>query len=251
MKSLPHFTMRSAVRLTLLGSAVLIYFAGPLHAATLGDDFDDNKVDKRKWGPDQQFGHGVLTEASGHLQYTCPGGTADDDLIRRWRAGNGPYNADWEMQMDLFNSTTFTPNSTDQNNSFGIKLRGPTDDDQEIFVELYNSQLLGPPPRKGFDAELETPGQADVDVDAGVALNGNVGAVRMAFNSATKVVTVYYDLDPSDGYQWVEFASFGLAASGGANGNANWGLSDSDQFRIYIYGYSTFMNVTSGQMSGD
>src|SRR6185369_706915 len=177
MKSLPHFTMRSAVRLTLLGSAVLIYFAGPLHAATLGDDFDDNKVDKRKWGPDQQFGHGVLTEASGHLQYTCPGGTADDDLIRRWNAGNGPYNSDWEMQMDLFNNTTFTAGSTNQNNSFGIKLRGPTDDDQEIFVELYNSQLEFPVARKGFDAELETPGMEDVFTDTSDIVMNNAGAV--------------------------------------------------------------------------
>ena len=178
----------------------LVLNAGFAGAASLGDDFNDNRLDPRKWGSDEKYGHGKLTEKNQRLEYTCAGGTSEDDLIRRWRAGNGPYDRDWEMQMDVFNSTTFTPGSTDENNSFGIKLRGPSDDDQEIYVEQYHSQLFGPPMRKGFDAAFDTPEQPDVYVDAAVA-SGNAGAVRMAFNSTTKVVTVYYDLDPSDGYQ--------------------------------------------------
>jgi hypothetical protein len=247
MKSSPCPVPQTVVKLLLVSGAVLFCFAGPLRAASLGDDFNDNKVDRTKWGPDEKIGHGVLTETSQRLQYTCSGGTTIDDFIRRWHAGNGPYNADWEMQMDLFNNTTFTPDSINQNNSFGIKLRGPTDDDQEIFVELYNSQIGGSPARKGFDAELETPGMDDVSKDAGIDIPGHVGAVRMAFNSATKVVTVYW---ATNNHDWVEFGSFGLAGIGGTD-NANWGLADGDQFRIYVYGYSTFMNVTGGQMYGD
>jgi hypothetical protein len=231
-------------------TAATFLVATSLQAASTGDDFNDNKVDVKKWGPDEKIGHGVLTEKNQRLEYTCTGGTSDDDLIRRWRAGDGPYNADWEMQMDLFNNTTFTLGSIDQNNSFGIKLRGPTDDDQEIYVELYNSQLQGPPARKGFDAAFESPGLPDLYVDSFTAA-GTTGAVRMAFNSLTKVVSVYYDADPTDGYQWVQFASFGVAGIGGADDNADWGMGDASRFRIYIYGYSTKMNVTSGQMYGD
>ena len=220
-------------------------------AATVGDDFNDNKVDSKKWGPDEKIGHGILTERNQRLEYTCTGGTESDDLIRRWRAGDGPYNADWEMQMDLFNNTTFTPGSIDENNSFGIKLRGPTDDDQEIYVELYNSQLQFPIARKGFDAAFESPEQPNVYVDFIPTSIAAVSAVRMAFNSATKVVTVYYDTDASNGYQWVQFGSFGVAGVGGVDTNGNWGMTDASRFRIYIYGYSTEMNVSSGQMYAD
>jgi hypothetical protein len=64
-------------------------------------------------------------------------------------------------------------------------------------------------------------------------------------------VTVYFDTSPNDGYQWVRLGSFGVAGLGGFDGNANWGMTDASRFRIYIYGYSTKMNVTSGQMYGD
>src|SRR6185369_526124 len=121
-------------------------------------------------------------------------------------------------------------------------------DDQEIFVELYNSQLEFPVARKGFDAELETPGMEDVFTDTSDIVMNNAGAVRMAFDSVTKVVTVYW---ATNNHDWTEFGSFGLAGSGGTTGNADWGLAEGDQFRIYVYGYSTFMKVDAGEMYGD
>jgi len=78
------------------------------------------------------------------------------------------------------------------------------------------------------------------------------GAVRMAFNSTTKVFTVYYDIDPSDGYQWTEFGSFGVAGTGGTNGTRDWDLTDNDQFVAYVFGYSEKADrITSGQLYGD
>ena len=73
----------------------------------------------------------------------------------------------------------------------------------------------------------------------------------MAFDSTTKVISVFYDTDVTDDYQWVQYGSFGLAGSGGVNGNTDWGFTDTDQFPIYVYGYSVGMSVVSGQMFGD
>jgi hypothetical protein len=87
-------------------------------------------------------------------------------------------------------------------------------------------------------------------VDTG-GLGVTHGAVRMAFNSGTKVITVFYDLDTGNGYQWVQYGSFGLAGTGGADFNTDWGLTDADLFLLYVYGYSDHMTITSGQLFGD
>jgi hypothetical protein len=62
---------------------------------------------------------------------------------------------------------------------------------------------------------------------------------------------VFYDTDPADGYQWIQLGSFGLAGSGGADGNTDWSLTENDQFPVYVYGYSEHLKITSGQLYGD
>ena len=211
-----------------------------------GDDFNDNAKDASKWGADTNVGGGVFTERNQRLEYTCASpGIPEDDAIRPWILTRFPYNADWEMQIDTFNSTV--PNQNFQVNSAGITLLSPLTTSDDIFVELYSSQLGGPPARTGFQSDLTTGGSTVAQVDGGI--NGITnGAVRLAFNSTTKVITAFYDSNVSNGYQWVQFASFGVAGAGGANGNTNWGLTASDQFSIFVYGFSQGMAINSGQM---
>ena len=48
------------------------------------------------------------------------------------------------------------------------------------------------------------------------------------------------------------FGTFGVSASGGgSNGNANWGLIDTDYFKAYVFGYSEGITVSSGELYGD
>ena len=215
-------------------------------AGTVGDDFNDNIKNTSKWGADEIIGHGVLKEIGGRLEYSCPSGTGNDDFIRGWIWSSFPYDSDWEMQMDVANTTTNLGNS---DNSFGIKVRSPFTDDNEIFAELYASQTGSGPSIKGFHSELET------SLNKFVADPGDLGvitgAVRMVFTSSNKVITVYYDLDPHDGYQWVQYGSFGLAGSGGADGNADWGMGETNRFPVYVYGYSRNMTVPAGKLAGD
>jgi hypothetical protein len=232
--------MRTTLLALLLAAAAFTARAG-----TVGDDFNDNIKNTSKWGADEIIGHGVMKETGGRLEYSCPSGTDNDDFIRGWIWSSFPYNSDWEMQMDVVNTTT---NLLGSDNSFGIKVRSPFTDDNEIFAELYGSQSGGPA-IKGFHSELET------SLNEFVADTGDLGvitgAVRMVFNSSSKVISVFYDLNPKDGYQWVQYGSFGLAGSGGADGNADWGMSDSDRFPVYVYGYSQNMNVPAGQLAAD
>jgi hypothetical protein len=226
---------------------LLVPFFGVQAFAGEGDNFDD-KVNPTKWGSDIVSGHGVLTQRNHRLEYTCSSPTlSEDGSDRLWKLTRFPYNANWEIQIDTFNITTAT--TTFQVNSFGINLLGPHPG-EEIYNELYASALGFLPMRYGFSSRMDT---ADVDiggVDSSTTGTTN-GAVRMAFDSATKVITVSYDTDVSDGYQWIEYGSFGVAGSGGTNVNTDWHLTGEDQFTAYIYGYSAAMVITSGQMYGD
>ena len=234
----------------LIVACLWLTLSGPVAALADGsDDFNDNIKSDAKWGNDVKYGHGVLTERNQRLEYTCasPSLSVDDDAERLWKMTRFPYNADWEIRIDTFNTTA--PFLDFQVCSFGIDLLTPHEGDS-IYAEMYSSSLTGPPARYGFAAGLEAGDDSVGGADSG-ALNSNHGAVRMAFNSATKVITVYYDDNPADEIPWVQFGSFGVAGSGGADTNTDWHLTDSDQFTAYIYGYSAGMIIASGQMYGD
>lgn len=234
------------IRIAALIVAVLL----PTIAAAVTDDFNDNYKDPANWGPAQLYGNGNLFEANARLEYRCDAGTDEDDAFWPWTA-SGPYNANWDIKLRVYNSTV--PNQIDQNNSFGLKILSPFTTDNEIYVELYSSALSTFPPampRKGFATNLEFNDESVGYQDVNAADSEPVtGSVRLRFNATTKVATAYYALGTSE--NWVQFATFGLAGSGGASGNADWGMSASDKFRIYVYGYSTYSTITSGQMYAD
>jgi len=144
------------------------------------------------------------------------------------------------------------PSENDEVNSFGFGVYNPADFGDEVYAEMYASHLLGPPARNGFYAEMYSDDAWVGSADSGGS-EITTGAVRMRFESSTKVITTQYDEDPSNGYQWIDppYGTFGIAGSGGIHGNADWGLGDSDLLYIYIYGYSARMRVQAGTMWGD
>lgn len=210
------------------------------------DNFNDNSKDNTKWGTDVNNALGVLTEQNQRLEYICNSPLSDGEAYRPWKLERFPVNGDWTVQVDTFNNTTPTLNF--QVNSGGFSLFGPTTTDNEIYLELYAAPF-GAPVNKGFVAHLDTAAAEVGSVDIGVAGNEPVmGAVRMEYVAATKVVTCLYDADTSDGYQWINMASFGLAGAGGTTANTDWALANDQQFSIWVYGFSELMTVASGEL---
>lgn len=214
-----------------------------------GDDFDDNSKDLQRWyATDSVDGHGVLAETGAALQYTCGSSTNYDQSVRPWAASVFPSASDWDIRIDLANSTVGTElNHVD---SLGITVLDMDDYTNEFFGELYVSSAGHLPSRSGFYGELYTNDQSVSWVDTGG--NGvTAGALRIAFDGDTKVVTLHYDANSANGYQWQQYGSFGLAGSGGASGNTNWSLDNASRFVVTVYGYSSNMVITSGQMKLD
>ncbi len=222
----------------------------PCSTVPIGDDFNDNSKDPAKWGTDSIDGNGVLSEAGHALQFTVGTGTAEDFVTRPWIASFMPYNANWEVQIDLKNLTV--PTDDDQVNSFGISVFEENDTSNEVYGELYASHYGGPPARNGFYGALYSDNEFINEVDTGGIDGLTIGAVRITFDAATKVLKLYYsDLDPSVGYDWTLYGSFGVDGSDGVDDNADWTMTNSDRFSLSVYGYSEQMTVAAGKMIGD
>jgi hypothetical protein len=116
---------------------------------------------------------------------------------------------------------------------------------------MYASSYDGFAGIKGFHAEFATDDGVPAWTDSGdlAGVGTLAGAVQITFDSLTKIISVYYSYN---GGGWAPFGSFGVSAvGGGADGNGDWLMTDSDQFCLRVYGYSENMEVTGGKMYGD
>jgi len=221
-----------------------------LAAINGSDNFNDNSKDVTKWGADLPYGNGVLTETSQRLQYTVGSPTLEDVdySYRPWSLNQASYNSDWEVILDVHNGVT--PTVVSQVTSMGIEVFNANNLEHSVYIELYASALDTLPLRRGFKTALSVTNE--VAFSDTLNLGVTDGAIRLAFNSQTKVIRAFYDADGSaNGYAWTQFGSFGIGNSGGTNGNAQWKMSGSQSFQVAIYGYNSNIAVTSGQMYAD
>ena len=201
------------------------------------DDFNDGIKDPAKWGTDEVKGRGQLNETNGRLAYTCGSKNGISSSDRPWKLTQFPYDAPWEIVIDATNTTSPTGK---QWSSFGIVVENAKNKDDWIEVELAASEQS-----HMFWAEFY-----DNNASAGDAFASAMSTsapIRVSFDNITKVLTVSY----FDGAVWNSLGTFGVNGSGGINGNATWGLTDSDHFIAYIFGYSENMTVNDGEMYGD
>jgi hypothetical protein len=215
------------------------------------DDFNDNSKDPERWGSDNTFqGSGTIVETGGRLEFRSTQATGVHYTSRPWIASYMPYTEDWEASLDTTNLTS--PTQDDEVNSFGISVRDESNFGSEVVVEMYSSHFDGAPARNGFYGDVFNDGDFVASVDNLAADQSSTdGAVRVTFDSATKVLTLFYDADRTNGYQWTELGSFSVDNSGGSDGNTNWGLGSDDRFALAIYGYTEEMPIPAGQIYGD
>ena len=243
-----HRAYSRAGQMVHLLALLLLFFvaalpAGECLAVDFSDDFDDNIKNKGLWGPDILYGIGQLKEKNQHLEYVLSSPNAGDYILRPLYGGVGPYAADWETRIDLYNGTN--PGST-RYSAFGISIIRCGKPKNELYAEIYAWGGHG----KGFYTTLYANNvrKGWVDTDD-LLLNPLVGALRLAFNSITKVFTVYYSV--SGGLE-TPLGSFSVDGSlGGANGDGNWGMDNTTDFCIAVYGYANGIAVGSGKLYGD
>jgi hypothetical protein len=232
--------------------ALAFLFLGGWSYAQLAtnDDFNSETEDPTKWATDLVNGHGSLTQTNQHVEFTVQGApTAFDQSVRPWKVSRAPYTSDWEVQVDTRN-TLILAGTTNQQVVAGLSIddaRGIASN--EIIAVQVSGTAFSPQPYVGFMGRL---GAADTGTFVS-ALNLPVtnGAIRIAFNSASKVLTLYYDAEPTNGYTWTQFGSFGINGLGGADANMSWGLTETNDMIVSIYGYAIDTAVTNDEVALD
>jgi hypothetical protein len=116
--------------------------------------------------------------------------------------------------------------------------------DNYLYVEMYSNRG-----GKGFYAELLEDDVFVDDADTFDLSNGGSldGSILITFDPATKVFILSYDI----GSGAAPIGSFGVSGTGGAHGNANWLMTDSDLFCIDVFGYSRHTTIGSGKLYAD
>jgi hypothetical protein len=216
----------------MIGFTPVVFISSQAFADGL-DNFNDNSKDPALWGTDKLKGQGQLNEINGRLEYSTSGSWTSEDSSDRPLRRRFPYNASWEITLDVTNTASVVGV---QWGSFGINIESSLDGEDEIEVELAASSMVW--------SEFHENG--NYIGDAFGFAPSTTATIRMSFNHLTQVFTVSYFNGT-----WIDFGTFGVNGSGGFDGNANWGLTNSDYFKAYIFGYSTGIAVTSGEIYGD
>jgi hypothetical protein len=208
------------------------------------DNFNDNSKDPSLWGADVIGGNGALNEVNGRLEYTSTRFGANE-ANRPWILNFGGYGENWAIQLDVFNSHVAGGGEV---TSCGFEVFQGGNSLNSVFVELYTVHTAN---GKGFYSVLRNNNVYAAEQATG-DLNATLGTVQISYDGLNKVLTSSYDPDGSaNGFQWIQFATFGINGSGGSTGNANWGMNDSSEFSVSVYGYSEKTDITSGMIYVD
>lgn len=248
--------MKHATYLFIVTLTLCVFSARPISAAIGGsDNFNDNSRDVTKWNTDVVTGNGALLETNQRLEYrvASPNLSVGDEAVRAWILNLGTYTNDWEVIVEVTN--TVVPTIVDQISSIGIEALNAADFQDYCYLELYSSALSHLPFRRGLKAGFAV---NDTDLNDATTGRGDVtnsltyAALRLTFNSLSKVFTAYVDHDAAvGGSQWQNLGSFGVAGSGGNITNGNWGMTASGTFYVAIYGFSQGLTITGGQIHAD
>jgi len=221
----------------------------PLHAAISGsDDFNDNSKDSTKWTADVADG-GTLTETNSRVEYTAPAGSSERFAFRPWNLNKASYDTDWEVTLDVRNTLAFN-SGVQKEGSVGLLVyptaTPPTSDTPKALSLGLFSDWQDGFSTKGFIVYCD-----DSDEEAIADSTSTSGAVRIVFNSRTKILYTYYDADgATNGYTWTPLGTLGVGGAGGAF-TENWGMSGAATFEVAVFGSSEGIAITSGQATAD
>jgi hypothetical protein len=211
------------------------------------DDFDDGSVDPLRWAVIAPLGSGSLVEQNQNLEFDSSG------IGREWHYyawANTSYDEDFEVVFRAAN-TTF-PEAADQFAGIGIEIYPAGSLTTRLNVRL--GSYFG----ASFGASRDVLANFFIDETfvPGVPIQPatifpKAAAIRIAYDSLSKVFTVFYDDNPTDGVQWTQLSTFGVDADTDGAANVDFGLSSGGQFNMYVYARTDNLDADFGQLTLD
>ncbi len=202
------------------------------------DDFDDNSLDTTKWPYYTTFYSGVFAEVSSHLEFTTAGAPATNHSNEAYlkSATIGQYSNDFSLVIDLAN---YSPANAHRSSHLLVELTSANNWGNQLAVQFADfstgQTFLGTYLRNNW---------ANI-AGSGTYITTDVVRVRIDFNSQAKVLSTYYDINPSNADNWIPVDSYGIDGSDGIDGNTDWGLTGAATFFVGLRGQCSFDSVTN------
>ncbi|MEM1222870.1 MAG: hypothetical protein AAGH40_08915 [Verrucomicrobiota bacterium] len=214
---------------------------------TGNDNFDDNTVDSQLWEPLTALGSGVLSEVNERLEFTSNGsGTS----YQYYKWADASYDEDF--QLILRTANIMNANDANEFAAVGIEIYAAGSITTRLSVRHGAYNVFG------FGGSRDILASFFINLTSVPSLPEQPLTVfpksamlRVVFDSSSKVFTVYYDDNPTDGTQWTQLSTFGVDSNANGEHNFNFGMSTGQLFGVYLYARTDQIGADPGEMIMD
>ncbi len=221
--------------------------AVPAPTDQLVDDFNDGERDEAKWPDYWCWNGGAFAETNGRLEFTTTSAPPDNYSCEAYLDSSsvGQANRDFSFIVDLAN---FSPAVEHRTGYFMVEIAAANNSGNQLAVQFADGST--------GDTYLGTYLRKDWANVAGSGIHVAADAIRLRIDYAaqTKVISAFYDVNPADADEWIPIDSFGIAGTGGTDGNADWELGGTEPFALNLQASCFFdegadyAGIESGQM---
>lgn len=216
-------------------------------AVSISDDFDDERIDPAKWGPDEadcELCDSEFVEQDGVIELLGSGGYVDHP----WIATLFPYDSDWEVHVDVENTVDpFSGGEFGQYPSIGLSVFNHSDRGDRVRYDLYTDSRRH---YRGYYLDAREDGGTEAVSDTHELAGLTTGALRVRFDSIAKQLAFSHDVDSTDGYQWTEFRVVDVRNEGPADIGLQWNMvSGTDWFSVSVHAIGN--DLESGMLRAD
>ena len=202
-------------------------------AISAGDNFSDASMDSLRWSEYLHSSDRMLVEQNGRLEALATATAANPDVgAWEWIATKADYDRNWSALYDVtiaLNETTYGGEAW-----VGFIVADPLEN-HEVSIEQWISPSGGGSRGVGAGAESYSVNQGEVYH----AYSNNTVTLRVDYDSGKKELHASYD---NGGGYWNYLASQSVT---------NWGMLDTNNFRVVVFGGSENNALTTGQVYGD
>ena len=229
------------MKLNKQSKIVLLSLFLPLILLSKEINFNEEESIKRSFIPSFQSGTGSLDYNNANFQYTTNTPSPKDFDYKLYQPARIRANKNFTVITELKNSTI--PESSKELASVGIEIYQRKNLSNRFATELSCARLQGYFSRTVFSQLVEFGEKTSSCYSKDLRL-AEVTTVKIDYIANNKVFYISY----LQNEEWIKVGSFGIAGSGGENGNAQWKIKNNENLLLYIYGFSTNMNVYEGDI---
>jgi hypothetical protein len=218
----------------------------------LTENFNDNSLDVLKWPMNWSWYSGHFSETNQRLEFTTSVAPAPNHNNEAYLGSIpfGSYNSDFSLVIDF---TNVTPPNLHRGTHFLLELTSARNTGDYLrfrFADDGSGRVF-------LSTVLVHDGFNVAGDQGGTEVFTDQVRLRIDFYAHTKVLSAYYDINPLDSDNWLPLESFSIDGSDGANGDADWGMTNTDRFVVglraqaYFDNVANYVAVQSGQMYAD